>query len=393
MKPSPHCERPLRWAPFWLATVLVIQGACGGVKDQTGDPAPVVDNGSGGTAGKTGAAQPTGVAGASGAAGPTGAGGTTAGATGGTTGTMGTGGTTAAGGTTGRGGTTGSGGSTGTGGTAGTGGAAGTPDAAGPVGPSGVFINIAGTMVPKEKAIVFIHFGHSNMVGHGTGTTELTDYFFKPQARLWSYDGTTFTPAKERTAVQLASTDQMGGGPGMALLKAAAALAGPDYHFISVAKALGVFDTTTWQKGGPLYTELLARTRGLKGKVTFGGAFVMLGVTDRHLKESDWPKFPERFTAIIKDLRADMGEPTLPILECDYEVGATASDIVIGSPFAKIMRPLLTSLPTKITNLALVPADGVGMQDDHHFSLAGHKVWADRAVNIMKEKGWFPWAK
>ncbi len=229
------------------------------------------------------------------------------------------------------------------------------------------------------------------MAGQGTGTPELVDYFFKTQARLWSYDGTTFTLAKERTAST--QNNPPLGGPGMALLKAAAAIAGPDYHFISVARAYGVRDTTNWQKGGPLYTEFMSRTRGLMGKVTFGGAFVMLGVTDRHLVAADWPKFPERYAQIIANLRADLGEPNLPILECDYEVGSTAPDIVVGSAFAKLMQPMLTSLPSKITNLALVPADGVAMQDDHHFSLAGHRVWADRAVTIMKDKGWFPWVK
>lgn len=233
------------------------------------------------------------------------------------------------------------------------------------------------------------------MVGHGHGPTELRDYFFKTQARLWSYDGTTFTPAKERTVTLPpgTDTDPLGGGPGMALLKAAAAIAGPDYHFISVANAKGVFDTTNWQKGGPLYAELLSRSRGLKGKTTFGAAFVMLGVTDRHLPSSNWPRFPDRFAQIVKDLRDDLGEPNLPILECDYEVGATAADIKIGSAFAKAMMPMLASLPSKITNLALVSANGAGYEDDHHFNLAGHKLWADRALAVMKEKGWFLWGK
>ncbi len=254
-------------------------------------------------------------------------------------------------------------------------------------------INIGGTMVPKEKAIVFVHFGHSNMVGHGTGTPELHDYFFTPQARLWSYNGTQFTPATERTAPELSNPDQVGGGPGMAWLKASAAMAGPGYHFISVAKAVGSLTTAEWQKGGPLYTMLINMVRPLIGKVTFGGAFVMLGVTDRHLAQSEWAGFPVRFAKIISDLRADLKEPNLPVLECAYEVEAAAIDIKVGSPFANLVMPLYPKLPSMIPNFALVPADGIGQQDDHHFNLEGHKMWADRGVAIMKEKGWFPWTK
>lgn len=257
---------------------------------------------------------------------------------------------------------------------------------------SGVFIDINGTKVPKEKAVVFLHFGHSNMVGHGTGPADLDKYFFTPQDRLWSYSGSQFTPAKERTAPEPATTTHAG-GPGMAWLKAAAAIAGPDYHFISISRAQGALTTADWQKGGPLYSALLAKAKPLVGKVTFGGAFVMIGVTDRHLTTANWAGFPARYAKIISDLRADLQEPNLPILQCDYEVEATDPVIKVGSPFANAMQPMLAKLPTQISNLALVPADKTGQQDDHHFSLAGHKLWADRGVAIMKDKGWFPWTK
>ena len=39
-----------------------------------------------------------------------------------------------------------------------------------------------------------------------------------------------------------------------------------------------------------------------------------------------------------------------------------------------------------------VSAEGVGMQDDHHFNLDGHRTWVQRALATMKDKGWRPWA-
>ena len=31
------------------------------------------------------------------------------------------------------------------------------------------------------------------------------------------------------------------------------------------------------------------------------------------------------------------------------------------------------------------------MQDDHHFNMAGHKGWAERAIDILMMKGWARW--
>jgi hypothetical protein len=32
------------------------------------------------------------------------------------------------------------------------------------------------------------------------------------------------------------------------------------------------------------------------------------------------------------------------------------------------------------------------MQDDRHLNYQGHKTWAERAFQIMADKGWLPWA-
>jgi hypothetical protein len=45
-----------------------------------------------------------------------------------------------------------------------------------------------------------------------------------------------------------------------------------------------------------------------------------------------------------------------------------------------------------VPNSALVAADGIAMQDDHHFNLTGHMVWSKRLLDIMQARGWFPWA-
>jgi hypothetical protein len=94
--------------------------------------------------------------------------------------------------------------------------------------------------------------------------------------------------------------------------------------------------------------------------------------------------------AIIADIRADLGEPNLPVLHTDYEVEATGALSVTSAVGMKI-RPLILTLPMRIQNLAIIPTNGTPLIDDHHFDMVGQKLWADRGIQIMIDRGWFPW--
>jgi hypothetical protein len=192
--------------------------------------------GQGGT-GTSGEAGTSGSAGTIGAAGTTGAGGSIDPA-----GQAGRGGAGSGGQTGGRGGTTG-GSSAGTSGS----GAAGT----GGTGTSGAGITINGTFVPKEKAITFIHVGHSNMRGQATKPSSLMSYFYTTQAGLWSYKG-SFTLAKEPTAPEGSMSFA---GPGMAILRSAqgALQAGSDAQIISIGYGKGSVTSVDYAKTGVYY--------------------------------------------------------------------------------------------------------------------------------------------
>jgi hypothetical protein len=265
--------------------------------------------------------------------------------------------------------------------------AAPTPavDAAAPV--SGAFVEINGVRVPKERALVFIHYGHSNMAGHGINPTSLRPLFYNTDPKIWTYQGNNqFVPAREPTAPD----NTNGAGPGMAWLKTAAAAAGPDYYFISIARGRGSAFTSQFMKGSLYYSTFMDRAVQLKGKVTFAGVFVMLGITERHMPLADQYGFTERTAQTIADIRADLGEPNLPVLHTDYEVTATGT-LSITSEIGRRIRPLMLMLPQRVPNLALIPTDMITLEDDHHFTLAGHKLWAERGVQIMIDRGWFPW--
>jgi hypothetical protein len=86
----------------------------------------------------------------------------------------------------------------------------------------------------------------------------------------------------------------------------------------------------------------------LKGKVTFGAIVIMLGITERHLPTSQIPAFPTRVAQLVSDIRADLGEPNLPVLFCDYEMGSTR-DLAPTGAVGQQMIPLIKMLPTTVS--------------------------------------------
>jgi hypothetical protein len=368
-----------------LLPAALLIAACGVQAHPTASPhggaGSDVITGIAGTTGQAGTGT-SGDAGTSGAAGTFGGAGTTgAGGSIDPAGRGGVGGASGSGGQmTGRGGTTGgsSAGSSGPG----TAGAAGT-------GTSGAGITINGTFVPKEKAITFIHFGHSNMRGQATKPTSLMTYFYSTQAGLWSYKG-SFTLAKEPTAPEGTMTLA---GPGMAILhsaQGALSAANKDAQVISIGYGKGSVTTVDYAANGVYYPIFMNWAQQLKGKVTFAGIVVMLGITERHLPSDQIPGYPARMAAIIASIRNDLGEPNLPVLYCDYEQGATGDLAPTGS-IGSVIQPLTRMLPQMVSNLVLVPTDGLEMQDDHHFDMQGHKDWAGRVIMVMQSKGWWHW--
>jgi hypothetical protein len=252
-------------------------------------------------------------------------------------------------------------------------------------------VEINGTWVPRDKAIVFIHFGHSNMAGLAQEPEDMLPFHFTTEPGLWSYQGRgRFVPAKEPTAPD--PPYHLGAGPGMAWLKTAAAAAGPGYSFISIGRGRGSATTTDYLKGGLYYGDFMDRAVELKGKVTFGALFVMLGITDRHLPDDEQDGFPDRMAQIIADIRKDIGEPNLPVLHTEYELTATG-ELAIDGPVGMKFRPLVAMLPARVKNLVLIPTNDIPLRDDHHFNLIGQKMWAERGIQLMIDKGWFLWSK
>lgn len=283
--------------------------------------------------------------------------------------------------------------------------------------PSGMGVMLGATFVPKEKAIAFIHFGHSNMAGRGRAPTTLRSYFLTDvDPRAWMHHMTGskmgFQPALEPfTAGDSTSLSGMTGGPGTPLVKEAA-LRAPGYYFISEGFAQNGSYCRNWVPGTTYYEAAMRGPRTLKGKVTFGAIVIMLGITERHGSAQDIQNYPSCINSIVSMIRTELSEPNLPLLLTDYEMTANNSageDLRPTGPFGSQIIPRIHTVPTflsqmhpirsnpptgmgAVTKSALVPTEGLSLLDDHHFQLDAHKKWTSDLLDIMKEAGWFPWA-
>jgi hypothetical protein len=306
--------------------------------------------------------------------------------TGGAPASGGSGNSTPIGGAVGVAGRGGSGGSGGSGTPLPTAGASGAAPGGAGAPSSGVTITLGGVNVPKEKAIAFIHIGHSNMYGEASTPFSSRAYHYtetNPHAFMYKV-GSSPVLAKEPTA------GGPGAGPGTALVKEAVALA-PDYYFISLGYGQPSAYCSQFVPGGLYYDGLINAPKAIKGRVTFGAIFIYLGITERHGTAADVNGFPDCINTLVSAIRKDVGEPNLPALMNDYEVEAKGEFVVQGAVYNAIY-PQIQRTPSVVSNLALVSAATIAMQDDHHFNFDGQRTWAQRALKTMKDKGWFPWA-
>jgi hypothetical protein len=255
---------------------------------------------------------------------------------------------------------------------------------------SGVTIPLGGVDVPKERAIAFIHIGHSNMAGRASRPNSSRPYHFQethPRAWLYHPGSPPELALEPKTA-----GDTQNAGPGTALVKEAAMLAAPDYYFISLGFGYPSAYCTQFLRSGLYYDQLIAGPLAIKDRVTFGGIFIYLGITERHGTEADRTGFPNCINELVTSIRSDVGVPDLPLLINDYEVEGTG-EFRVGGAVANAIMPQIAKIPTTVLNSALVSAEGLGMQDNHHFNLDGHRVWVQLALATMQEKGWFPWTQ
>lgn len=265
---------------------------------------------------------------------------------------------------------------------------------------------LGGVEVPKEKVVVYLMIGHSNMAGNDARNS---DGVAHPRAwnYTWSAATKTWVPAKETPGAMRNGLSTRGsGGPSMPFLKQMAD-ANPAYHFGVVTNAslsstckgenpgvntsgMDPEDNRYW-KGARLYNEIVTAAKEVRDQVTLGGIVCMLGAVEAtRLPDSICRSFGADLAQLAKDIRGELGMPNLPFMMGEYEMGATGQ-FSPSLPMPGVILAQTRLVPTLLDNAALIPSQGIPMMDDHHYAAkVGQVEFAKRIVAAIQQKGWFP---
>lgn len=238
-------------------------------------------------------------------------------------------------------------------------------------------IELGGKEIPREKFIVFILIGHSNMIGRNNDCDTIT------HPRAWNYkvddDQDGWLPAQGPLFYdgkgQKENITYVGCGPGMPLLKRLVKEF-PAYHFGVIEYAWSGARVEQFQRWGNIYRKLVPHLNDIKSDVTFGGILAMLGRMERDEPEG----FAEEVREMVEDLRDVVDLPALPYFqqrEGDYDRAARRIQkeqerVAVIVPYSAIVK----------TN---GPEDHTG-----HYNGEGEKRWANEVVDILLKRKWFP---
>jgi len=118
--------------------------------------------------------------------------------------------------------------------------------------------------------------------------------------------------------------------------------------------------------------------------------FTMFGATEFEAGRSP-ANLASCMSKVAADFRAELDEPDLPFMVGDYEAAALGDWLPSNPGPMEVIRQL-HRVVEEVPRSALIPTEDIPMQDDHHFNLLGHKIWGERALEVLKNKGWAPWA-
>jgi hypothetical protein len=274
-------------------------------------------------------------------------------------------------------------------------------------------INLGGTEVPKERFIVYLAIGHSNLAGRNITSA---DSVTNPQAWNYKWYGSNAFPQTPYDSAWIPAMEKNGGapqgvpdgyygltprgtgGPSMPFLKTMISRY-PDYYFGIVINALTSscvratvnappYDANNYTKGsGERYAEIISFAQKIQKQATIGGIISMFGVIEVANASTAVQAFQDDITKMVADMRSDLGMPNLPFMIGCYEEGATGRYAITTANGAAISTSI-KALPDIIPNSDTISSNGCDMLDNHHYNTAGQQLWASRVADCIAKHGW-----
>jgi Carbohydrate esterase, sialic acid-specific acetylesterase len=233
--------------------------------------------------------------------------------------------------------------------------------------------------------------GQSNMVGAGK-LSDLPPRFPSNSAKLWNFTNAyKWEPAKEPIESPVGQIDiasknpHPGVGPSLALADAlVSAHPSTSVGLIPCAKsATSIIDwqkQQTMQPRSTLFGSCVHRIRAVSpANGTIRAVIFWQGGTDAK-KQKDAVLWKDRFTTFVADLRADLGDPNLPIVLPILELQNKTAQKKL--PYWKIVRDQQRSVD--ISGVIKVDTDGYERNEDGiHFSTRGQLAFGAQLARVL----------
>lgn len=218
---------------------------------------------------------------------------------------------------------------------------------------------------PPPAKHIFILSGQSNMSGYGGVTRHHGwDGVVSPECRpdpsvLRLSADLRWEEAREPLHRDIGTRKACGVGPGMAFANAVRERGGVAGMAVGLVPcAVGGTAIRQWARGEELYESMVRRARASVRDGGGGGEIKALlwyqGESDTSTQH-DAEAYGEKMEALIKNVRDDLGLPSLPVIQ----VAITSGD----ARYMDIVRR--AQLGIKLPNVVCIDAKGMPLNDDH----------------------------
>ncbi len=239
--------------------------------------------------------------------------------------------------------------------------------------------------VGTDQLDFYLLMGQSNMKGRGVMPEEPQHH---PRLVMMHLKDDAWYRARHPLhltgdALTFNGHDNAGVGPGLAFAESIAAQH-PKAVIGLIPCAVGGSPIRLWQKGAKLYDEALRRAQlalqtAAPLKPRLRGVIWLQGEADA--KPEARSVHADKLQNLVKSLRADLHQPTLPFIACTIgEMGAAES-----LPNKTAMNDILLALPKQIPHTACVDARDLKTHiGDHvHFDTAAQEEIGRRFATLM----------
>ncbi len=227
----------------------------------------------------------------------------------------------------------------------------------------------------KDRFHIYLLMGQSNMVGRDTHKLD-----GQPEdSRILDLTGdgrwvVAHDPLHEDTHLK------PGVGPGLSFAREIVK-ANPTITVGLVPCAVGGTPLKRWVKGADLYEKAVSRARLAKEAGVLKGVLWHQGEAETNNKDSA-ESYQARLAQMFKDLRADLGQPDLPIVV--GQLGEFLSNSPEKYPFLDTVRDAIKQMPTAAPHVGYADSAGLTDKGDKlHFNADSQREFGVRYAKAM----------